>query len=85
MYKTNLRKVGGSVMLAVPPALLQVLKLEAGSSVGMAVKDGQLVVEPQVKPRQTLADLLAASNFTDPPHDEESKWVHAPNVGGELL
>ena len=29
MHTTNLRKVGGSVMLAVPPALLDVLQLAA--------------------------------------------------------
>ncbi|SEJ02047.1 antitoxin ChpS, partial [Nitrosomonas eutropha] len=31
MHTTNLRKVGGSIMLAVPPALLDVLHLSAGS------------------------------------------------------
>ena len=30
MHMTRLRKVGGSVMLAVPPALLDVLRLGAG-------------------------------------------------------
>jgi antitoxin ChpS len=30
MHTTNLRKVGGSVMLAVPPALLDILQLEPG-------------------------------------------------------
>ena len=31
MHITNLRKVGGSVMLAVPPALLELLHLQAGN------------------------------------------------------
>ena len=31
MYTTNLRKVGGSVMLAVPPAVLDILHLQAGA------------------------------------------------------
>ncbi|MBV9567389.1 MAG: antitoxin, partial [Hyphomicrobiales bacterium] len=34
MHTTNLRKVGGSVMLAVPPALLDVLHLAPGAKVG---------------------------------------------------
>lgn len=34
MHTTNLRKVGGSVMLAVPPALLDFLHLEPGAKVG---------------------------------------------------
>ena len=35
MHTTNLRKVGGSVMLAVPPALLDILHLRAGAKVGI--------------------------------------------------
>ena len=46
MYTTNLRKVGGSVMLAVPPAFLDQLHLQAGATVGLAVDHGCLVVNP---------------------------------------
>jgi len=31
MHTTSLRKVGGSVMLAVPPALLNILQLQPGA------------------------------------------------------
>lgn len=37
MHTTNLRKVGGSVMLAVPPALLDLLNLGVGVKVGIGV------------------------------------------------
>ena len=37
MHTTNLRKVGGSIMLAVPPAFLDQLHLQAGATVGLAV------------------------------------------------
>ena len=37
MHTTNLRKVGGSVMLTVPPAILDQLDLKAGATVGLAV------------------------------------------------
>src|SRR3546814_18928913 len=60
MHVTNLRKVGGSVMLAVPPALLDVLHLNAGAKVGLTVDDGKLVVDPAARPRYTMAELLAA-------------------------
>ena len=63
MYTTSLRKVGGSVMLAVPPVLLDVLQLSAGAQVGLEIDDGRLVVAPQARPRYTLADLLAASDY----------------------
>ncbi len=85
MYTTNLRKVGGSVMLAVPPALLDVLQLSAGATVGLAVDNGRLVVEPKARPRYTMAELLAASDYSQPQPPEEREWVDAPAIGGELL
>ena len=51
MHTTNLRKVGGSIMLAVPPAILDLLHLHAGATVGLAVEHGRLVVEPALRPR----------------------------------
>lgn len=85
MYTTNLRKVGGSIMLAVPPALLDVLQLSAGAKVGLAVDNGRLVVEPQAKPRYTMAELLAASDYSQPQPSSEREWVDAPAAGEELL
>lgn len=83
MHTTNLRKVGGSVMLAVPPAILDLLHLKAGATVGVAVDGGRLVVEPSPRPRYTLAELLAASDYSQPQPPEEREWVDAPAVGGE--
>jgi antitoxin ChpS len=60
MQTTNLRKVGGSVMLAVPPALLDI-HLRPGAEVGIAVEGGRLVVEPQPR-RRTMNELLAQCN-----------------------
>ena len=42
MHTTNLRKVGGSVMLAVPPAILDLLDLRVGTAVGLVVDGGRL-------------------------------------------
>jgi antitoxin ChpS len=85
MHTTNLRKVGGSIMLTVPPALLDVLHLGAGAKVGLTVNDGRLVVEPQSRPRYTLAELLAASDYSQPQTPEDREWVDAPAAGRELL
>ena len=85
MHTTNLRKVGGSIMLAVPPALLDVLHLAAGAKVGLAVDHGRLVVEPQGRPRYTMAELLAASEYPRQQPPEEREWVDAPAVGGEII
>ena len=52
MHTTNLRKVGGSVMLAVPRAILDLLHLEAGATVGLAV-DGECLVVQRNRSRDT--------------------------------
>lgn len=85
MHTTHLRKVGGSIMLAVPPALIDVLHLSAGAKVGLSVDNGRLVVEPTARPRYTMAELLAASDYSQPQPPEEREWVDAPAVGRELL
>ncbi len=84
MHMTNLRKVGGSVMLAVPPALLELLQLKAGAAVGVAVDGGRLIVEASPRPRYTLDELLAASDFSEPLSPEEREWIDAPPVGKEI-
>jgi antitoxin ChpS len=85
VHTTNLRKVGGSIMLAVPPAFLDQLHLQAGALVGLAVDHGRLVVDPKPRPRYTLAELLAASDYSQPQSVEDRQWIDAPTVGGELL
>jgi len=85
MHTTNLRKVGGSVMLAVPPSFLDQLHLQVGATVGMAVADGRLVVDPKPRSRYTLAELLAASDYSQPQPADEREWVDAPAVGNELI
>lgn len=85
MYTTNLRKVGGSVMLAVPPAILELLHLDAGVTVGVDVDNGRLVIEPQPRPRYTLQELLAQCDESADQAPEDSEWLDAKPVGHELL
>jgi len=86
MHTTNLRKVGGSVMLAVPPVFLEQLQLKPGTTVGVAATgDGQLVVFPRPRPRYTLDELLDASDYSQTQPPEEREWVDAPAVGRELI
>jgi antitoxin ChpS len=85
VHTTNLRKVGGSVMLAVPPALLDILRLRPGAKVGMAVHGGRLVVEPQHRPHYTLDELLAQCDPKAPRSKEEREWLDSSPVGGELI
>ena len=85
MHTTNLRKVGGSIMLAVPPAFLEQLHLQTSATVGLTIDHGCLVINPKPRPRYTLAELLAASDYSQPQPAEEREWVDAPTVGGERL
>jgi len=85
MHTTNLRKVGGSIMLAVPPALLDLLRLQPGAKVGIAVESGRLIVEPQRRRRYTLEELLAQCNPKVRRTKEELEWLDSKPVGGEIL
>jgi antitoxin ChpS len=85
MHTTHLRKVGGSIMLAVPPALLDVLHLVAGATVGLSVDNGRLVVEPAARPHYTLDELLAQCDASADIPTEDRQWLDTGPVGGELL
>ena len=85
MYTSNLRKVGGSVMLAVPPAVLEMLQLGSGSPVNMAVESGRLVIEPGIRKKYTLQELLAQCDASAPVSGEDKGWASSPAAGKELL
>lgn len=72
-------------MLSVPPALLDVLGLRAGATVGISVESGRLVVEPQSRPRYALGELLAQCNPKARRGKGEREWLESKPVGGELL
>jgi antitoxin ChpS len=85
MHTTNLRKVGGSVMLAVPPALLDILHLQPGARVGITVESGRLVVEPPQRRRYTLDELLAQCDPKARRSREEREWLANKAAGRELI
>jgi antitoxin ChpS len=72
-------------MLTVPRTCLNLLHLQPGATVGISVNNGRLVVEPKPRPRYTLAELLAASDYSHPQPLDEREWVDAPAVGMELI
>lgn len=85
MHLTTLRKIGGSVMLAVPPALLDLLRLRAGDNVGLAVENGRLIVRAHSRPRYTLDELLAECGSNGRRTKEMREWVASKPVGREIL
>lgn len=85
VHITTLRKVGGSIMLAVPPLLLDVLRLRPGAKVGLAVERGHLIVDPHPRPHYTLDELLAQCNPKAPRDTEEREWLDSKPADGELV
>ena len=84
MHKGILRKVGGSVVVSLPPALLDQLQIGAKSIVGIAVQGDRIIIQPQKRPRYSLAELLAASDIRAPEVADDD-WASGGPVGRELL
>ena len=86
MYTSNLRKVGGSVMLAVPPAILNLVQLQSGSTVSISVENGRMVVEPESATRYSLQDLLDQCDLSAPmPESDDNQWTASAPQGRELI
>jgi antitoxin ChpS len=85
MHTTHLRKVGGSVMLAVPPALLDILNLHPGAKVEIGVDSGRLVIEPQRPRRYKLAELLAQCDPKARLSKQDRNWVRGRRADRELI
>ena len=85
MHTAKLRRVGGSVMMAVPPALLDLLELSAGAQVALTVDNGRLLVDPRPRPRYTLDELLAQCDSSAATSAEDQEWLDSSPVGAELL
>jgi antitoxin ChpS len=82
MSITRLRRVGGSIMLPVPPALLDQTRLQAGSEVEITLV-GDVIEIKAARPRYTLQALLAGSDYSQDVRDDE--WLDSPAVGREEL
>ncbi|MDD5479694.1 AbrB/MazE/SpoVT family DNA-binding domain-containing protein [Rhodoferax sp.] len=85
MPTATLRTVGGSVVMAIPKRLLELVHLQTGAQVNIDVQDGKLIVAPLKKARYTLAQLLAQCDGTCPMTEEDRNWLDAPPVGLEII
>ncbi len=85
MFTTTLRAVGGSVMFAIPKPMLEGLGLHANQQVDVTISEGRMIVEPKVRPRYSLNELLAQCEFNQPMTAEEREWLDAPPVGREVI
>lgn len=85
MHHTKLRAVGGSVMLAIPKPVLALANLKEGSSVGIEIEDGRIVLRPAASGRVGLAARLAMCDAKAKPSKVEREWQNMPSVGREKI
>lgn len=85
MHTTQLRKVGGSVMLTVPPALLEILNLQVGAAVEILIEGNRLIIEPYPRKRYTLDELLSSCDASQAMSEEEKQWTSESPIGRELI
>ena len=83
MPTATLRTVGGSVVMAIPKRLLELVHLQSGSLVDIDVRQGRLIVAPQKRARYRLVDLVAQCDPALPVDDEAREWLDAPAMGHE--
>jgi antitoxin ChpS len=84
-HAARLRKVGGSVMLAIPKPLLDALDLAPDASVDLSIKAGRLVVDPRTRRRYSLDELLAQCKSSARLSREDRAWLRGPRAGRELI
>ncbi len=83
MHTVKLRAVGGSVMFAIPKPMLESLDLHANQQVGVSISDGRILIEPRVRPRYTISELMAQCDLEEPVSAEGREWLDAPAVRRE--
>jgi len=85
MTTVALRALGGSVVMSLPKQILSMLHLGAGSQVEVSVEAGRLIVEPKVRPRYILSELLAQCTEENMAlTDEDRQWLDSKPVGMEV-
>jgi antitoxin ChpS len=72
-------------MLAIPKAMLEALDLKPDAHVGLSVKGGKLVIDPQERRRYSLDQLLAQCRRPARRSRQEREWLANRPVGRELI
>ena len=87
MTTATLRTVGNSVAVVIPKQWLDVLHLQAGSKVELALDGNRLTLQPQPKKarkKYKLAELLAQCDPNAPYPEELKEWDNMSSVGREV-
>ena len=87
MHSAKLRRLGGSTVVAIPPALLKVVGLTSTDEVTINVTDNKLIIEAKGKPRYTLDELMAQCDLTSRTRQSKAEraFMDAPRCGREEI
>jgi antitoxin ChpS len=84
-HLARLRKVGGSVMVAIPKSMLETLDLKQNAAVALSIDGGKLVIDPRKRRRYSLDDLLAQCRPSPRRSRADRVWTTGKAVGRELI
>jgi antitoxin ChpS len=85
VHLAKLRTVGGSVMFAIPKAIMEGLGLAPDDQVGLSVAEGRMIVDPHPRRRYRLAELLAQCDPSAMQTNEDRAWLDSEPVGRESI
>ena len=90
MPNVKLRKVGGSVSVAIPPSVLEALSLTVGTEMRVEIDNGRVVLAPaSPRGRIGIAARLAQCDFSKPRGKAEQAeidaWQGNKPVGREVI
>jgi antitoxin ChpS len=84
MHISTLRASGGSVIVTIPKALLESLGLAPDAKVGLTIERDRIVMQPQPRPKYTVAELMAKCDLSAPWSEEEKAWDATEPAGREI-
>jgi antitoxin ChpS len=83
--ETSLRSIGNSKGAVIPAQLLKELNISVGDKLDAKAENGTLVITPKsLKPKYTLAELLAQCDDSAPMPEILAEWDNTQPVGNEL-
>ena len=90
MSIATLRKLGGSTVVAIPPAMLELLKCHSGDAVNFTFSEGCIEIRPTKKGKMSLSERLtlyrtAKALKTKEETLEDAAWLNDTAVGKEIL
>ncbi len=86
MEFVTIRRAGGSLVLTIPKTQARALGLNEGERIGVSVKGGKLIADPNAAPaRYRLEDLVAQCDPGALLTEEDEAWLGDQPRGGERI